>query len=420
MSLLRRRAFVRLALAGAVYVACEPAPPASTRRTPEPGGTATSVWSPPTTSEAPRPILLRAAALVDGRSATPLRNAAVLVRGGRIAYAGPSDGAPDPRGAEVVDAPDATIVPALVDCHVHLTGTGGPDYVARLQDPDAVLLARAQENARTLVRAGVLAARDVGAVRAVNLRARDQLRGRADAPLIVAAGTWIGRRGRYVPFAVQVDTAEQLRDAALAQLDAGADLVKVATDGDTGSTATFSVNELRPVVEAVHARGKRVAAHSQGLGSRVAAEAGVDTIEHGYVIDGATARAMRGRSALVTSLSVPSAFGNRAELELASASVRAARDAGVRIATGTDFGGAPPRPGNLAEEVELLVRAGLPTHEALASATWVGGEVLGVAGLGRIAEGAPADLVLVDGDPLADPGALRRVRGVYRAGVRIV
>ncbi|MGH2499349.1 MAG: amidohydrolase family protein [Candidatus Limnocylindria bacterium] len=365
-------------------------------------------------------MLVRAAALADGRSPSPQRNVSLLIRDGRVAYLGPRDGEPATRDADLLEAPGATIVPGFVDCHAHLTGAGGLSYLATLQDPDAVLLARATENARTLVRTGVLAARDAGAVRAMNVRVRDQLRGRREAPLILAAGTWIGRRGRYVPFAVQVDSAQQLRDAALAQLDAGADLVKVAVDGATGSAATFSVAELRPTVEAVHDRGKRIAVHAQGLGARVAAEAGVDTIDHGYVIDSGTAAAMRGRTALVTTLSVPVAFNNPRELEMGMASVRAARDAGVRIATGTDVGGGPPRAGNFALEVELLVRAGLQPHEALGAATWGAGEVLGVPHVGTLASGAPADLVLVDGDPLSDVAALRRVRAVFRNGERIV
>lgn len=419
-----RREFLRAVTAAAISAACEQVGPAAQPTTRPP-------TSPPTPSETPDAkgapaeqggpsLVILAGALADGRAASTQRRVAVLVRAGRFVYVGPSDGLAEAAGAQVVEAPGLTVVPAMVDCHAHLTGTGGPDYVARIQDGDAVLLARAEENARTLVRAGVLAARDVGAVRGVNVRARDALKGQAEAPLIVAAGTWIGRRGRYVSFAVQVDGADQLRAAALAQLDAGADLVKIAADGATGSAASFSAAELRPVVEAVHARGKKVAAHCQGLGSRVAAEAGVDSVEHGYVIDATTARTMRGRTALVSTLSVPVAFGNRSELEMGFASVRAARDAGVRIATGTDFGGAPPRPGNFADEVELLVRAGLAPHEALGSATWIAGEVLGIAHLGTIAVGAPADLVLIDGDPLSDPAALRRVRAVYRAGARVV
>lgn len=418
---LRRRALIRLAAASLGTLACRIGPSAAPERTASPasGATASAAATSPTAA-ADGGVLIRAAAFADGRSASAQRPVSLLIRGGRVAYLGPRDGEPVARGADLLEAPGATVVPGLVDCHAHLTGAGGIDYLARLQDPDAVLLARATENARILVRTGVLAARDVGAVRALNVRLRDAVRGRRDAPVIVAAGTWIGRRGRYVPFAVQVDTADQLREAAMAQLDAGADLVKVAADGATGSAPAFSVTELRPTVEAVHARGKRIAAHAQGLGSRVAADAGVDTIEHGYVVDRDTAAAMRGRTALVTTLSVSVAFDNANELEMGSASVRVAREAGVRIATGTDVGGGPPRPGDFALELELLVRAGLQPYEALGAATWAAGEVLGVPLVGTLAVGAPADLVLVDGDPLSDITALRRIRAVFRDGERVV
>lgn len=362
--------------------------------------------------------MIRAGGIADGTAASRVANAVVILRGDRIVYAGPRDGAPAVADADVVDLPALTVVPAMVDCHVHVTGTGGSDAHSTLQQLDAILLERAIANGQLLARTGVLGVRDVGAVRAANVRARDAYRSRAGMPYIAAAGTWIARSGRgYVSFAIEVADADALLAAALAQLDGGADLVKIAADGATGSAAHWSAAELKRTVDAVHARGKTVAVHSQGLGARAAAEAGADTIEHGFTIDAATAAAMRGRSTLVTSLSTASAFG---QLDGALASLRAARAAGVRIATGTDAGGAPPRFGEFASEVELLVRAGLAPHEALASATRIGGEVLGVPGLGTLAGGAPADLVLVDGDPLSDPRALRGVRAVFRAGVRIV
>ena len=413
-----RRHLLRAAAAGALLAACERAVPSSSM-SPTPTAYATSTATPtPTIAAAasPRPVLIRAAAIADGTSATPRPDVVVILRGDRIAYAGARDGAPEARDADVVDLPALTIVPAMVDCHAHLTGTGGANAHARLQDPDAVLLARATENARILARSGVLAVRDLGAVRQMNVRARDALRSLPDMPTIVAAGTWIARRGRYVTFAIEVDSADELRAAAMVQLDAGADLVKIAVDGATGSAATFTVSELRATVDAVHARGKTIAVHSQGRGSRVAAEAGVDSIEHGFVIDATTAAAMRGRTVLVTTLSVAQAFG---ELGIATPSLRAAHDAGVRIAVGTDAGGAPPQFGSFANEVELLVRAGLAPHEALASATRVGGEVMGLSGFGTLDAGAPADFVAVDGDPLADPAALRRVRTAFRSGRRI-
>lgn len=412
---LDRREFVRLAAAFIGAAACRAVGPATT-----PTPTPTLAPTIPPTAPPPGGFLIRAGAFADGRAASAQRSVSLLIREGEVAYLGPRDGEPATRDAELLEAPSATIVPGLVDCHAHLTGAGGADYFARIQDPDEVLLARAEENARILVRTGVLAARDVGAVRALNIRVRDELRDRRDAPIILAAGTWIGRRGRYVSFAVQVDSADDLREAALAQLDAGADLVKVAVDGGTGSAPSFSVSELRPTVEAVHARGKRIAAHSQGLGARVAAEAGVDTIEHGYLIDDAIAAAMGERSALVTTLSVPVAFNNPGELEMGLAAVRAARAAGVRIATGTDFGGGPPRPGDFSLELELLVRAGLEPHEALGAATWAAGEVLDLPHVGTLEVGAPADVVLVDGDPLSDVGAMRQIRAVLRDGERIV
>lgn len=414
-----RRALLRAVGAAAIAAACEravapsPTPTLLPARSPTPSRTATAT----PTQAAPRPIVIRAAALADGAGAQTVPKVVVVLRGDRIEYAGPRDGAPAARDAELVDLPALTVVPAMVDCHAHLTGSGGSNAHASLQDPDDVLLARAAANARLLVKAGVLAVRDVGAVRAMNVRARDALRVARDVPIIQAAGTWIGRRDRYVAFAVQVDSAEELRAAAMAQLDAGADLVKIAADGTTGSAATFSVDELKPVVDAVHARGKKVAVHCQGLGSRVAALAGADTVEHGFVIDATTAAAMReSGTALVTSLSVAQAFG---QLEIALPSVRAARDAGVPIATGTDAGGAPPVFGDFAREVELLVRAGLAPHEALAAATRAGGEVMGIAGLGTLGSGAAADLILVEGDPLSDPAALRRVRAVFRSGQRL-
>jgi imidazolonepropionase-like amidohydrolase len=219
-------------------------------------------------------------------------------------------------------------------------------------------------------------------------------------------------------------------------MDAGADLVKIAVDtGRTGDEITFTRDELEPTVTAVHARGKRITAHAQGKGAAVAAAAGVDSIEHGFGVDAATARQMTGRTTLVPTLSVLESFkgfaatvGGRftegqaataALQEEAFAAVRAAKTAGVRIATGSDFGGGSVRPGHLAWEVDMLVRAGLQPYEALGSATWIGGELLGLKDAGTIAEGGAANAVLVHGDPLSDPAALWRLWRVYHRGVRV-
>lgn len=425
-----RRRLLRSSAIAAILAACEgtiarPTSSATTAVLPTAAPTSTPSPGPTRSPPGPPPVVIRAGSLADGTSAVVVRDAIVVLRGDRIEYAGPRAGAPDTRGAEVVDLPALTVIPAMVDCHVHLTGTGGTNAHTTLLDPDPTLLERAQANARLVAKAGVLGVRDVGAVaarseprlRAMNIAARDALRAAPDAPYILAAGCWLAKRDRYVSFAVQVDSAQELLATAIAQLDAGADLLKIASDSTTGSAPTWSADELRPVVDAVHARGKKVAAHAQGNGSRVAALASVDTIEHGFVIDAATAELMKGRTTLVTSLSVAEAFG---QLGIAIPSIRAAQAAGVTIATGTDAGGAPPVFGLLAREVELLVQAGLAPYQALASATRNGGPVMGIAGLGTLDAGAPADLVLVDGDPLSDPAALRNVRAVFRAGRRLL
>ncbi len=311
------------------------------------------------------------------------------MRDGRIAYLGPSDGAPDATDADTVDASGATIVPALVDCHAHFTGQGGANWLARFGDPEAELLSRGDDASRALARMGILTARDVGAPHRLNLRIRDRVRGRTDAPQILAAGTWLARRDKFPPFVVFVDSGDELRDAAVAEMDAGADLVKIAADtGRTGDEVTFTADELTPTVEAVHARGKRITAHAQGKGAAVAVAAGVDSVEHGFGVDATTAARMAGRTALVPTLGVLESFVGFASTD------------GGRL-------------------VEMLVRAGLEPHEALASATWIGGELLGLRDAGNLAVGGPADVVLVHGDPLADPAALWRVWRVYHRGARV-
>ena len=390
----------------------------------------------------PPAVLLRDAAVADGERDTLLLGQSVLIRDGRIIKIAPV-GEVDPGDAVVVDAGGATVIAGMVDCHSHLTMPGGSHWIARGDDPPAVLREVARQNARRLVQAGVLWARDVGSPsadgRPVSLAVRDELSGRPGHPYIRVAGTWIGKTG-YPAMWVTVD-GDGLVDAALAQLDLGTDLVKVYLDAPGGShDAPFTAADLRAATEAVHARGARVACHSGYLaGARVAAEAGVDSIEHGMELDDDVAKVMaKNGVALVSTLSVFASWetfarttqderftGDAGRARMAArkagayAAVAAARRAGVRIATGSDFGGGSVRAGHLAWEVELLVAAGLTPLEALNAATRVGGSVLGHDHAGRIADGAPADLVLVHGDPLSDPGALWRVWAVYQAGERV-
>ena len=387
--------------------------------------------------------LYRDGALADGRSDRLRLGVSILVEDGRITWIRPSDDEGPvayPGGLEVVDAAGSTIVPGLVDAHSHLTMPGGARWIDRASDSTENLLEYAEANARLLAGAGVRWARDVGSVtrpdpgdgdraRAVAIRVRDGWRGRAGYPHVRAAGTWVMAKGLLPALSVEADDADELLAAAIGQLEDGADLVKLYLDGPDPGVSPWTAGELRRVVDAVHARGARVTAHSgYAAGARAGAEAGVDALEHGFELDEATASIMATSGIhLVSTLCVLASwrtFGRtttiprfasdegrakvEARRERAFDSVRIAHRAGVSIATGTDFGGGSTRANQLAWEVEQLVEAGLEPWEALASATWRGGELLGEPDAGVIREGGPGDLVLVHGDPLSDPAALWR------------
>lgn len=388
-----------------------------------------------------RQRLYRDGALADGHGPVLRVGVSILVEDGRIAWIRPSDDpGPVASDAAVIDASGSVIVPGMVDAHSHLTMPGGAHWIDRGSDPTEVLLDAAEANAHLLTGAGVRWARDVGSVtrvdpadgseRALAIGLRERWRGRRGYPRVRAAGTWIMAAGTLPGLSVEAANADALVAAAIGQLDDGADLVKLYLDGPDRGVCPWTAGEVRRVVEAVHARGARVTAHSgEAAGALVGAEAGVDALEHGFELDGATAAVMAANGVrLVSTLTVFASWetfarttsierfaseAGRARVaarrEAAVASVAAAHRAGVAISTGTDFGGGSSRANQLAWEVELLVEAGLEPWEALGAATWRGGELLGEPDAGVLREGGPADLVLVHGDPLSDPRALWRV-----------
>ena len=452
---LTRRSLLRLGVAASAagLAACvSPAPTITPRSTaspsPSPEASPAPTASPsPTPRPTPAPAgptgrtLYRDGALADGRSASLERNVSILVEDGIIAWIRPTSGEEDPGDARVIDCAGASFVPGMVDCHSHVTGTGGANWIERFNDPPEALLATAEHNGALGMAAGVRWMRDVGSPigldpvdgteRALALGVRDRWAGRADRPYLRAAGSWLFKRGvNPMRSAIEAETADELLAAAIGQLDAGADLVKLYMDGPDVNVPPWSANEVARVVEAAHGRGARVAAHSGRLnGAQAAVAGGVDSIEHGFDLDAGVAAEMARRgTTLVSTLAVMRSwlsFGDTttmerfageagraaigARLEQGEASVRIARDAGVAIATGSDFGGGSLRANQLAWEVTSLVAAGVEPPDALAAATWRGGELLGEPEAGVIREGGAADFFCVHGDPLSDPEALWRV-----------
>jgi imidazolonepropionase-like amidohydrolase len=390
-------------------------------------------------------VLYRDAALADGRSDGLRLGVSILVEDGTIAWIRPSDDEGDrgpADGLEVVDASGTTIVPGMVDSHSHLTLQGGAHWIERIDDPVEVLLDVADRNGRLLTGSGVRWARDVGSprltdpndgrTRALALGLRDRWRGQAERPYIVAAGTWLDRTGTLPPavHTVAAENADVLLTNAVGQLDDGADFLKLYLDGPEANVSPWTADEISRVTAMAHERGARVTAHATTLsGATAGVFGGVDSIEHGDELDaGLTAEMARRGTFLVSTLSVFRSWrtfghtttlkrfvdGERegefaARLEKAMAGIALAHRSGVKIATGTDFGGGSLRANQLAWEVESLTLAGLEPWEALGAATWRGGELLAAPEAGTIQEGGPADFFLVHGDPLSEPAALWRV-----------
>jgi imidazolonepropionase-like amidohydrolase len=387
-------------------------------------------------------VLVVGAAFADGRSDRLRRGVNLFVDGSTVAGLWFEGDGPDPSSldAVIIDGSGATIVPGMVDSHAHLSLPGGARWIERGFDPADELLAVGEDNGEALVRAGVRWARDVGAPvragadgreRALSLVLRDRWAGAHDRPYVRAAGAWLTRAGSLPPgLAVEVEHGADLVAAVAGQLDDGADLVKLYLDGPDADTAPFSVAEVTAAVALAHDRGATVAAHSSVLaGARVGAEAGIDSLEHGFVLDADAAAALAAHGVtLVSTLAVlnswqsfrtttylerfaaPEGIAKLAQRrEQAQESVRLAHRAGVAIAAGSDFGGGSLRANQLAWEVQALVEAGIEPHLALAAATWRGGELLGDATAGRLEVGGPAHFSLVHGDPLTDPSALWRI-----------
>jgi imidazolonepropionase-like amidohydrolase len=386
-------------------------------------------------------LLYRGTALTDARSDRLQLDVSVLVEDDTVRWIRPADGEEDAGDAAVVDASGATLVPGMVDAHSHVTGPGGAHWIERFADSPEELVAVAEANGALAHAAGIRWLRDVGSPigidpvdgreRALALGVRDRWAGRRDRPYLRAAGSWLMRAGTIAGLATaEASNGDELLAAAMRQLDDGADLIKLYLDGPDPEAAPWTIAEVSAVVEATHAREARVTAHAGRLnGAQVAVEGGVDAIEHGFELDAAIARRMAELGTrLVSTLAVMHSwlsFGRTTSLprfaeeegrtrilerlEGARESVRLAADAGVQIAAGTDFGGGSLRANQLAWEVGSLVEAGLQPWEALAAATWRGGELLGEPEAGVIREGGPADFFLVHGDPLSDPAALWRV-----------
>jgi imidazolonepropionase-like amidohydrolase len=365
--------------------------------------------------------------LFDGTGTPPTPGIDVLFEGDRIVATG--RGLSARAGAESIDLDGRTVLPGLIDCHVHIAFNGDPDETAKLATAPAPVLAwQASENARRTLEAGITAVRDVGSRDSIAILLRDAIvEGRLPGPRMRAAGSLICMTGGHGwMIGREADGPDDVRKAVREQRRAGADCIKftatggVMTPGVDPRATSFTEEELRAGVDEAHKAFVKTAAHAQGTsGIKNAVRAGIDSIEHGIFLDDEAVELMRERgTVLVATLAAPhniSKYGlaggipayavekSNLVMEAHRESFKLAYRSGVRIAMGTDAGTPFNRHGANAEEIALMVECGVPPADVLVAATRTAAELLDLLDeCGTVETGKRADLVIVDGDPLTD------------------
>ena len=388
-------------------------------------------------------LILSGASLIDGSGTQPVRGKAVVVEGARIAAVVEERAAP-PGTALRLDG--LTLLPGLINAHVHLCLGGEPDPVTRLREEPLTLTAvKMAVRARETVEAGVTTVRDLGGREYAEFAVRRAVgEGLIPGPRIIAAGRGIcmtGGHGWW--FGREADGPDDVRRAVREQLKAGADVIKifatggVMTPGVEPGSAQLTLEEVRAAIEEATKAGRRVAAHAQGSqGIANCIEAGITSIEHGiFLTEELVARMKREGIALVPTLiapyqiahgvaaGIPEFMVRKSQAVMPShvASFQLAVKAGVPVAAGTDAG-TPLNPhGSMVPELELMVKHGMTPLDAIRSATAVAANVLGLgAEVGQVAPGFAADLVAVGGNPLERIEALADIRLVIANGKTIV
>ena len=405
----------------------------------------------PNATQAPRAILLKARRMLDVRAGRYVEGAAILIQGERIKEVGLAAELSSrlPKDAQVIDLGAATLLPGLIDCHTHLMARipeGDDGYILNLATKSLAFRAlEGAANAHITLQAGYTSVRDVeneGSGYA-DVALRDAINeGLVPGPRMAVATRAIAAAGQYNPFGVSPDLndfptgaqmisgIEEARRAVREQIGHGADLIKVYADWEY---PTLTVEELRVIVEEAHKLHRRVAAHATTAeGIRNALNAGVDSIEHGHGADQQDVELMKSKGVfwiptvgvIDANLAKPTAqpaSDERRErrkhfLDAIQRGIQQGLSLGVKMAAGFDAAEADGQ-GKNADELVALVKRGFTPLGAIRATTTTAAEVLGWEDrVGALEAGKFADIIAVQGDPIADISVLQHVSFVMKGG----
>ena len=398
---------------------------------------------------APKTVVIHAGHLLDVKTGKMLTGQAIIIQGDRIIQVAAIIDRLVPSGTVFIELPDATVLPGLIDAHTHITFNPNFGY-SQLADsvPREALIGA--HNARVTLEAGFTTIRNVGARGYADVALRDAINARdVPGPRMLVSGPALSITGGHcdnnlLPFEYHrtsdgvADGVEAVQHKTREIIKYGADLIKICatggvlSHGDNPQNSQYTLEEMKAIVADAHRLGRKVAAHAHGAeGIRWASEAGVDSIEHGsYIDDAAIATMKKNGTYLVPTLYLGDWFlvnaekiGTPAELiakarevlPAARKNVARAFAAGVKVGFGTDAAVYPH--GLNAHEFAVMVKLGLTPLQAIQAATINDADLLGWSDkIGTIEPGKWADIVAVDGDPLADVTTLERVKFVMKGG----
>jgi len=382
--------------------------------------------------EGKKRILLKGRLLIDGKGNLPIERGCVLIEGEKIVRIGREEefrGEPD---IQLLDYKDQTLLPGLIDCHNHLSLDPRLDnYLHRMSDPIPILTLRACETLKIDLQSGVTTSRCLGDKEFLDVACKKAIEeGRIEGPRLLVSTKGIRAPHGHGFVGYPYSGIDQIRNAVRENLAEGADIIKIfltsTLPGPKGIPCYFSKEEIQTAVDEAHRVGVPATTHCiGGIGLEWALETGVDTIEHGYFLTDREIDLLikSGRWLVLT----PSIFftdariqtlptylmdGHLRQREEVKQRMKAVIKAGVKFAVGTDG-----MHGGLAQEIQYLVDFGATPSQALMAATSHAAKVCGLEEcIGTLEPGKFADLIGVEGDPLEDIGALKRVKTVISKG----